>query len=143
MAMAVAPILPQTLDSSPKMSFSTVIRRALSTFATLAFRAARFRVCFRTGAVSAQRLILGNQLNRGSVISFSRFSTESSLTKTTADKNLVSVLESEIEWAAFEEAYDNVLEEKQEGFPFEIIDSPGERVVFRVSSMAQGYQGFC
>ncbi|KFK24609.1 hypothetical protein AALP_AA8G001400 [Arabis alpina] len=113
------------------MVFSTVIRRASLTVASLAFRASRSPVSFRSGAVSAQRLILGNQFgSRGSVISFSRFSTESAVTKTTADENLLSVLESEIECAVSEEAPDeNVLEEKPEGFPFEIIDTPGERTV--------------
>ncbi|ESQ40122.1 hypothetical protein EUTSA_v10014436mg [Eutrema salsugineum] len=113
------------------MSLSTVFRRASSTVATLAFRAVRSPVSLRTGAVSAERLILGSQqLSRGSIISFSRFSSESVVTKKTADENLVSVLESEIECAVNEEAPDeNVLEDKPEGFPFEIIDTPGERTV--------------
>lgn len=95
----------KTLETS-KMALSTVFRRASSTVATLAFRAARSPVSFRTGAVSAERLILGSQLRRGSVssFSFSRFSTESAIDKTTADENLVSVIESEIECAVAEEA---------------------------------------
>ncbi|CAH8269758.1 unnamed protein product [Arabidopsis lyrata] len=115
------------------MALSTVFRRASSTVATLAFRAARSPVSFRSGAVSAERLILGSQIMRGSVssFSFSRFSTESAITKTTADEKLVSVIESEIECAVEEEApHDtSILEEKPEGFPFEIIDTPGERTV--------------
>ncbi|XP_010490620.1 PREDICTED: uncharacterized protein At2g39795, mitochondrial isoform X1 [Camelina sativa] len=115
------------------MSLSTVFRRASSTVATLAVRAARSPVSFRSGAVSAERLILGSQLARRSVssFSFSRFSTESAITKTTADENLISVIESEIECAIAEEApLDNdILEDKPEDFPFEIIDTPGERTV--------------
>ncbi|CAH2074527.1 unnamed protein product [Thlaspi arvense] len=113
------------------MALNTILRRASSTVATLAFRAARSPLSVRSSAVSAERLILGSQqLSRGSFISFSRFSTESAVTKTTADENLVSVLESEIECAVNEEAPDeNVLEDKPEGFPFEIIDVPGERTV--------------
>ncbi|EOA21369.1 hypothetical protein CARUB_v10001729mg [Capsella rubella] len=115
------------------MALSTVFRRASSAVATIAFRAARSPVSFRSGAVSAERLVLGSQLGRGSVssFSFSRFSTESAITKTTADENLISVIESEIECAVAEEApLDNsILEDKPEGFPFEIIDNPGERTV--------------
>ncbi|XP_010423905.1 PREDICTED: uncharacterized protein At2g39795, mitochondrial-like [Camelina sativa] len=115
------------------MSLSTVFRRASSTVATFAVRAARSPVSFRSGAVSAERLILGSQIGRGSVSSFSfaRFSTESAITKTTADENLISVIESEIECAIAEEApLDNdILEDKPEDFPFEIIDTPGERTV--------------
>uniref|UniRef100_A0A1J3K6N7 Uncharacterized protein, mitochondrial n=1 Tax=Noccaea caerulescens TaxID=107243 RepID=A0A1J3K6N7_NOCCA len=113
------------------MSLSTVFRRASSTVATVAFRAARSPVSLRSGAVSAERLILGSQqLSRGSMISFSRFSTESVVSKRTADEDLVSVLESEIECAVNEEAPEkNVLEYKPEGFPFEIIDTPGERTL--------------
>ncbi|XP_010452038.1 PREDICTED: uncharacterized protein At2g39795, mitochondrial-like [Camelina sativa] len=115
------------------MSLSTVFRRASSTVATLAVRAARSPVSFRSGAVSAQRLILGSQVGREwvSSFSFSRFSTESAITKTTADENLISVIESEIECAIAEEApLDNdILEDKPEDFPFEIIDTPGERTV--------------
>lgn len=86
------------------MALSTVFRRASSTVATLAFRAARSPVSFRSGAVSSERLILGSQHRRGSVSSFSRFSTESAINKRTADENLVSVIESEIECAVAEEA---------------------------------------
>ncbi|CAA7061784.1 unnamed protein product [Microthlaspi erraticum] len=112
------------------MSLSTVFRRASSTVATIAFRAARSPVSLPSGAVSAQRLIHGSQLRCGSAISFSRFSTESVVSKRTADEELVSVLESEIECAVNEEAPDeNVLEYKPEGFPFEIIDTPGERTL--------------
>ncbi|KAL1200563.1 hypothetical protein V5N11_032963 [Cardamine amara subsp. amara] len=113
------------------MAISTVFRRASSTVATLAFRAARSPVSFRSGAVSAERLILGSQLRRGSIGSFSRFSTESAITKRTADENLVSVIESEIECAVAEEAPhdNNICEDKPEGFPFEIIDTPGERSI--------------
>ncbi|CAE6085449.1 unnamed protein product [Arabidopsis arenosa] len=115
------------------MALSTVFRRASSTVATLAFRAARSPVSFRSGAVSAEKLILGSQIMRGSVssFSFSRFSTESAITKTTADESLVRVIESEIDCAVEEEApHDtSILEEKPEGFPFEIIDTPGERTV--------------
>ena len=84
-----------------------MFRRASSSLATLAFRAVRSPVSLRNGAVSAERLFLGSrQLSRGSVFSFSRFSTESAVAKTTADENLVSVLESEIECAVNEEAPD-------------------------------------
>jgi complement component 1 Q subcomponent-binding protein len=87
-------------------------------------------VSLPSGAVSAQRLIHGSQLRCGSAISFSGFSTESVVSKRTADEELVSVLESEIECAVNEEAPDeNVLEYKPEGFPFEIIDTPGERTL--------------
>ncbi|CAN6804981.1 unnamed protein product [Brassica oleracea] len=109
----------------------SLFRRASSSLATLAFRAVRSPVSLRNGAVSAERLILRTQqLSRGSVFSFSRFSTESAVAKTTADENLVSVLESEIECAVKEEAPDeNVMEDVPEGFPFEIIDTPGERTL--------------
>ncbi|KAJ0228881.1 hypothetical protein HA466_0320920 [Hirschfeldia incana] len=109
------------------MSLTTVFRRASSRVATLAFRSVRSPVTVRSAA--SQRLILGSR--RASVISFSRFhSTESAVTKTTADENLVSVLESEIDCAVNEEAPDqNVMEEVPEGFPFKIIDTPGERTV--------------
>lgn len=81
------------------MSLTTVFRRASSRVATLAFRAVRSPVSVRGGS---ERLILGS---RASVISFSRFhSTESAVTKTSADENLVSVLESEIDCAVQEEA---------------------------------------
>ncbi|CAA0400119.1 putative mitochondrial glycoprotein [Arabidopsis thaliana] len=116
------------------MALSTVFRRASSTVATLAFRAGRSPVSFRSGAVSAERLIRGShQIRRGSVssFSFSSFSTESAISKTTADENLVSVIESEIECAVAEEAPHDTdfLEDKPEGFPFEIIDNSGERTV--------------
>ncbi|CAN8237540.1 unnamed protein product [Cochlearia groenlandica] len=112
------------------MALSTAFRRASSSVATLAFRAVRSPVSFRSGAVSVSRLIRSSQLSRGSVSSFSRFSTESAVAKTTAEKNLISVLESEIECAVTEEApHENILEDKPEGFPFEIIDTPGERTV--------------
>ncbi|KAJ0235065.1 hypothetical protein HA466_0266870 [Hirschfeldia incana] len=107
----------------------SLFRRASSSLATLAFRAVRSPVSLRSGAVSADRLVLRNQhLSRGSVFSFS---TESAVAKTTADENLVSVLESEIECAVNEEAPDdNVMEDVPEGFPFEIIDTPRERTLF-------------
>ncbi|KAF8105098.1 hypothetical protein N665_0163s0068 [Sinapis alba] len=111
------------------MSLTTVFRRASSRVATLAFRSVRSPVSVRSGS---ERLILGcQQLSRASVISFSRFhSTESAVSKTTADENLVSVIESEIDCAIKEEAPDqNVMEEMPEGFPFKISDTPGERTV--------------
>lgn len=113
------------------MAISTVFRRASSTVATLAFRAAISPVSFRSGAVSAERLILGSQLRRGSIGSFSRFSTESAISKRPADENLVRVIESEIECAVAEEApHDNTIcEDMPEDFLFEIIDTPGERTV--------------
>ena len=87
------------------MSLTTVLRRASSRVATLAFRSVRSPLTVRSGA---ERLILGSQqLSRASAIPLSRFhSTESAVTKTTADENLVSVLESEIECAVNEEAPD-------------------------------------
>ncbi|CAH8359666.1 unnamed protein product [Eruca vesicaria subsp. sativa] len=104
----------------------SLFRRASSSLATLAFRAVRSPVSLRSGAVSAERLILRSQQLR-SVSSFSRFS---SVDKRTADKNLVSVIESEIECAVNEEAPDeNVMEDLPEGFPFEIIDTPGKRTL--------------
>lgn len=113
------------------MSLTTVFRRASSRVATLAFRSVRSPVSVRSG--SERLILLGSQqqLNRASVIPFSRFhSTESAVSKTTADENLVSVLESEIDCAVKEEAPDqDVMEEMPEGFPFKIIDTPGERTV--------------
>lgn len=89
------------------MSLTTVFRRASSRVATLAFRSVRSPVSVRSG--SERLILLGSQqqLNRASVIPFSRFhSTESAVSKTTADENLVSVLESEIDCAVKEEAPD-------------------------------------
>ncbi|CAN7037113.1 unnamed protein product [Brassica oleracea var. botrytis] len=109
----------------PKMSLTTVFRRASSRVATLAFRSVRSPLAVRSGS---ERLILGSQqLSRASAIPFS---TESAVTKTTADENLVSVLESEIDCAVKEEAPDqNLMEDVPQGFPFKIIDTPGERTV--------------
>ncbi|CAN7070054.1 unnamed protein product [Brassica rapa subsp. trilocularis] len=112
-----------------KMSLTTVFRRASSRVATLAFRSVRSPLTVRSGA---ERLILGSQqLSRASAIPLPRFhSTESAVTKTSADENLVSVLESEIDCAVKEEAPDhNLMEDVPEGFPFKIIDTPGERTV--------------
>lgn len=86
------------------MSLTTVFRRASSRVATLAFRSVRSPLAVRSGS---ERLILGSQqLSRASAIPFS---TESAVTKTTADENLVSVLESEIDCAVKEEAPDQNL----------------------------------
>ncbi|KAG2335029.1 hypothetical protein Bca52824_006209 [Brassica carinata] len=110
----------------------SLFRRASSSLATLAFRAVRSPVSLRSGAVSAERLILRNQqLSRRSVFSFSRFSPEIAVAKRIADENLVSVLESEIECAVHEEAPDeNDVMEDGTLFPFEIIDTPGEGTLF-------------
>ncbi|KAJ4908915.1 Mitochondrial glycoprotein family protein [Raphanus sativus] len=107
----------------------SLFRRASSSLATVAFRAVISPVSLRSGAVSAERLILGGkqQLSRGSVFSSSRFYTKSAVAKNTADENLVRVIESEIECAAPDE---NVMEDMPEGFPFEIIDTPGKPTLF-------------
>ncbi|KAL0728743.1 hypothetical protein Bca4012_024836 [Brassica carinata] len=96
--------------------------------ATLAFRAVRSPASLQTGV---QRLTLGggggcHQFSRASLISSSRrVSTPSAITKTSDDENLVSVLDTEIEYADYEEAPD-----LPEGFPFQIIDTPGKRVLY-------------
>lgn len=77
--------------------------------ATLAFRAVRSPASLQTGV---QRLTLGggggcHQFSRASLISSSRrVSTPSAITKTSDDENLVSVLDTEIEYADYEEAPD-------------------------------------
>ncbi|XP_010553052.1 PREDICTED: uncharacterized protein At2g39795, mitochondrial-like [Tarenaya hassleriana] len=106
-----------------------MFRRASSTAAALAFRAVRSPARFGA-AVSVERLVLGSQLSRGSASSFARFSTDVAHKKSSSDENLIRVIDSEIECAKTEEAPDhNVMEEKPEGFPFEIVDTPGERTV--------------
>ncbi|WZY81341.1 hypothetical protein YC2023_027725 [Brassica napus] len=104
---------------------------ASSTVATLPFRAVRPPLSLQTGA---QRVTLGGgspQFSRASsLISLSR---GSKLSAITAQENLVSVLESQIESAVVnEETPDDGEEEDKlpEGFPFRIIDTPGERVFF-------------
>ncbi|XP_010543266.1 PREDICTED: uncharacterized protein At2g39795, mitochondrial [Tarenaya hassleriana] len=111
------------------MALNTTFRRASSTAVALAFRAVRSPSSIGS-AVPAERMILGSQLVRGTASSFSRFSTSASATKASSDENLIRVLESEIESAETEEdPHRDVLENKPEGFPFEIVDKPGERTV--------------
>ncbi|CAF2121733.1 uncharacterized protein At2g39795, mitochondrial-like [Brassica rapa] len=101
---------------------------ASSTVATLPFRAVRSRVTLQTGA---QRVTLGGgspQFSRASsLISLSR---GSKLSAITADENLVSVLESQIESAVVKEAPEE--DEFPEWFPFYIVDADKDRVVYLV-----------
>ncbi|CAN6806939.1 unnamed protein product [Brassica oleracea] len=98
---------------------------ASSTVATLPFRAVRPPLSLQTGA---QRVTLG-----GGSRQFSRaisLSTGSKLSAITAQENLVSVLESQIESAVVNEETPDDGDKLPEGFPFRIIDTPGERVFF-------------
>ncbi|KAG5403870.1 hypothetical protein IGI04_009989 [Brassica rapa subsp. trilocularis] len=101
---------------------------ASSTVATLPFRAVRSRVTLQTGA---QIVTLGGgspQFSRASsLISLSR---GSKLSAITADENLVSVLESQIESAVVKEAPEE--DEFPEWFPFYIVDADKDRVVYLV-----------
>ncbi|KAF2583097.1 hypothetical protein F2Q68_00001072 [Brassica cretica] len=104
---------------------------ASSTVATLPFRAVRPPLSLQTGA---QRVTLDGGSRQfslaSSLISLSR---GSKLSAITAQENLVSVLESQIESAVVnEETPDDGEEEDKlpEGFPFRIIDTPRERVFF-------------
>ncbi|KAG5403872.1 hypothetical protein IGI04_009991 [Brassica rapa subsp. trilocularis] len=98
---------------------------ASSTVATLPFLVVRSPVTLQTGA---QRVTLGggsHQFSRASsLISFSRGSMLSAIT---ADENLVSVLESEINCSVVKEVPGE--DELPEGFPFRIGDITGDRVL--------------
>ncbi|KAJ4907587.1 Mitochondrial glycoprotein family protein [Raphanus sativus] len=104
-----------------------------STVAARPFRAVRSPVSLQTGA---QRVTLGG----GGSHQFSRSSSSSSLmsfsrgwklSAITADANLVSVLESEIEGTFVnEDPHDDDLDKLPEWFHFQILDSLGERDIY-------------
>ncbi|KAF8116915.1 hypothetical protein N665_0014s0174 [Sinapis alba] len=103
---------------------------ASSTVAALPFRPVRSPARLQTGA---QRVTLGgsHQFSRASLISFSRGSTLSAIT---AAKHLVSLLESEIECSVVnKDPHDDDKDKLPKGFPFKIIDSLGERVIYLTS----------
>ncbi|KDP24552.1 hypothetical protein JCGZ_25116 [Jatropha curcas] len=109
------------------MAFASMLRRASSSVLPLAMRSVSSRRTFHS-AISAvlclEKGSVGREVGRRSLLPLSRFLTSAAV-RPTADENLIRVLESEIDCA--EEPAE--VEDIPNGFPFEIIDNPGERTI--------------
>ncbi|KAF7825621.1 Mitochondrial glycoprotein [Senna tora] len=107
------------------MAMYSMLRRASSSVLPLAFRAVASPRTFH-GAVSAVRAVgLSHRLAERILVPSVRFA-KSFSAKTSADENLIRVLETEIKCA---EEEDLDVENAPDNFPFTIEDHPGERTI--------------
>ncbi|XP_043715575.1 uncharacterized protein At2g39795, mitochondrial-like [Telopea speciosissima] len=119
------------------MVFSTIIRRAASSVAPLAVRAVvgtqrtHHDILFN----SLKNIVVSQELCRRTFLpTFFNFSSVAK--RSSSDESLLKTIESEIKCAEESDDHDRV-EEKPDGFPFEIQDNPGQQTI----SLKREYQG--
>ncbi|KAL1359735.1 hypothetical protein HN51_005068 [Arachis hypogaea] len=110
------------------MAMYTALRRASSAVIPLALRRTTAPSSSRTfHSVLSAGVLLSGQTATRTVVAPSLRVANSFATKTSADENLVQVLESEIKCAYDDNQSQHV--EIPDDFPFEIEDNPGERTI--------------
>lgn len=109
------------------MAFATILRRTVTLVARHAIRAT-WRQRNQQGLLpyALNRTVLSRELGPRTVFASPSFSSYS--TKANSDENLLRVIESEIKSAEESDDYDRD-EEVPDGFPFELVDNPGEQTI--------------
>ncbi|XP_054784782.1 uncharacterized protein At2g39795, mitochondrial [Prosopis cineraria] len=108
------------------MAMNSVLRRVSSSVLPLAFRAMASPRTFHCAASAVRASGLTHRLIERILLPSVRLA-NSFATKTSADENLLRVLDTEIQCA---EEEDHEMEDVPNDFPFSIEDNPGERTVF-------------
>ncbi|KAI9116119.1 hypothetical protein K1719_013049 [Acacia pycnantha] len=107
------------------MAMYSMLRRASSSVLPLAFRAVASPRTFHYAASAVGTAGLNHRLIERILVPSVRLA-NSFATKTSADENLLRVLDTEIQCA---EEEDHEVEEVPNDFPFSIEDNPGERTI--------------